>query len=380
MRLESGFRRTDVSDISRLAAEMARAATSFLDGMAPAQRRKANLPFEDDVERRRWYYTPNERRGVPLLELDSRHRQRALRLMATGLSEPGYNAAATIIGLDDILDRREGFDEVRPYPAREGDWLFRNPGLYFVAVFGAPGEGTWGWRSGGHHVSIQYTVTDDFIAATPCFFGANPAICPLPGGRVARPLGAEEEFARDLLNLLRPDQVTDAVISPVAPTDMVQSNRSVVEDAALPVPAAVMMSGRQGPNDVDLLRQTLGLTPELDDRLRFSFTPKGLPESKMDAGQRAAFRRLIGLYLERVPEALAAQYGALLEGESPFFAWAGPLEVGALHYYRIQSDRLLIEYDNTQDGGNHIHSVWRDLLADHGGDVLARHYAAAHGG
>jgi hypothetical protein len=369
-----------MSDIDRLAAEMTAAASSFLDGLEPSQRRKANLPLEDDVERRRWFYTPNERGGLPLLELDSRHRQRAMRLLSTGLSEPGYNAAATIIGLDDILDRREGFDEVRPYPGRDGDWLFRNPGLYFVTVFGEPGREPWGWRVGGHHMSVQYTVSDGFIAATPCFFGANPAICPLPGGRMARPLGAEEDFARDLLALLRPDQRSEAVFSPVAPTDIVQSNRSVVEDGALPLPAQVMMSGRAGPNDVDLLRQTLGLTPELDDRLRFSFTPKGLSEAKMDAAQRDACRRLVGLYLERVPEAIRSQYEALLTGESLSFGWAGPTERGALHYYRIQSDRLLIEYDNTQDGGNHIHSVWRDLALDHGGDVLSKHYASAHGG
>jgi hypothetical protein len=55
------------------------------------------------------------------------------------------------------------------------------------------------------------------------------------------------------------------------------------------------------------------------------------------------------------------------------------LEPGAPHYYRIQGERLLIEYDCTQDEANHTHSVWRDPEGDFGEDILARHYAVEHG-
>jgi Protein of unknown function (DUF3500) len=57
------------------------------------------------------------------------------------------------------------------------------------------------------------------------------------------------------------------------------------------------------------------------------------------------------------------------------FAWVGGTNAGEPHYYRVQGPTFLIEYDNTQDGANHVHSVWRDLQNDFGGDVLRRHYA-----
>jgi hypothetical protein len=62
-----------------------------------------------------------------------------------------------------------------------------------------------------------------------------------------------------------------------------------------------------------------------------------------------------------------------------FFAWAGVEQRGGPHYYRIQAPAFLIEYDNTQNNANHIHSVWRDFNGDFGLDLLAMHYQASHG-
>jgi hypothetical protein len=56
------------------------------------------------------------------------------------------------------------------------------------------------------------------------------------------------------------------------------------------------------------------------------------------------------------------------------FAWAGGLEPGEGHYYRVQSPKFLLEYDNTQNDANHIHAVWRDLEDDFGEDLLRKHY------
>ena len=56
------------------------------------------------------------------------------------------------------------------------------------------------------------------------------------------------------------------------------------------------------------------------------------------------------------------------------FAWAGGVEVGQPHYYRVQGPTFLLEYDDTQNNANHIHTVWRDLENDFGDDVLRRHY------
>ena len=88
------------------------------------------------------------------------------------------------------------------------------------------------------------------------------------------------------------------------------------------------------------------------------------------------------MYVRRVPDELADAESARYAPEDALdelaFAWAGGLRPGEPHYYRVQGRGLLAEYDNTQRGVNHVHTVWRQLDADFGGDVLAAHYAHAH--
>lgn len=359
-----------MSNIITLVADMTKGASGLLDTLTAEQRQKATLSFSDEEERRRWFYTPTPRAGLPLVEMSPRQQQKVMRLLATGLSEAGYNYASTVMGLENVVDYFQGFPE-RTYGDLPGTRL-RDPGNYFVAIFGTPGtESGWSWRIGGHHLSLHYTLHNGFVSPTPAFFGAEPARSRMPGGVLLRPLAAAEDLARELLSVLRPDQLTRAVISPVAPTDIVQTNRPRVEDGALPV------IGGPGPGG-ERLRAELGLTPELDEMVRYSLKPKGLPASAMDAAQRGVFVRLIRAYFEHVPEAVGAQYAWLLEPNSldaTNFAWAGPPDLGAPHYYRIQSERLLIEYDCTQNDANHTHSVWRDPQGDFGDDLLAHHYA-----
>ena len=98
--------------------------------------------------------------------------------------------------------------------------------------------------------------------------------------------------------------------------------------------------------------------------------------------QRDLLRALLDVYVRRVPDELAdaesAKYASDDALDELAFGWAGGLAPGEPHYYRVQGGRLLAEYDNTQRGVNHVHTVWRDLGADFGGDVLAAHYAHAH--
>ncbi|MEE3922245.1 DUF3500 domain-containing protein [Micromonospora sp. BRA006-A] len=82
--------------------------------------------------------------------------------------------------------------------------------------------------------------------------------------------------------------------------------------------------------------------------------------------------------MDRLPPELAAREADRLDGGELHFAWAGPVEPGRRHYYRVQGDDLLIEYDNTTDDGNHAHTVLRRPAGDFGADVLAAHHAAAH--
>jgi hypothetical protein len=307
---------------------MAEAAARWLASLDPAQRAKAGFGFPDDAERTRWYYTPTERGGLPLAEMGPTQQRLAHRLVASGLSEAGYATAATIMGLENVLDAKEGWR--RGYDGRTLPHRGRDPQLYFVSVFGDPGSGPWGWRVGGHHVALNWTLAGDGrLSASPLFFGANPALTRLVGPGVLRPLAGEEDLGRALLASLAPDQRAKAVVSEVAPDDILERNRSRVEPGQ----------------------------------------PDGLPASGMLPQQRALLEGLVRLYLDRLPAELAAAEAARVvgqAGERLHFAWAGPAEPGQPHYYRVQGPRLLIEYDNVQDGANHVHSVWRVPGGDFG--------------
>jgi hypothetical protein len=360
-----------MSDISTVATRMAEAAGGLLDALTPEQRQKATLSFEDEAERLTWFYTPTPRVGLRLNEMAPRQIQKVMQLLAAALSEPGYNVVSTVMGLENIVDYRAHFPD-RTYGNLEGTRL-RDPGNYFVAVFGAPGgAGPWSWRIGGHHVALHFTVRDGAVSPTPAFFGSEPHYTNLPGGQLLRPLAAEEDLARELLAMLDPDQRKVAILSPAPPTDIVQTNRPKVEDGALNV------STGGGPGG-SALREQLGLTSEMEEALRYSTTPKGLPADAMTPAQRDVFTRLVRVYLERVADPIAEQYVASLLDRSQLgrstFAWAGPEQRFGPHYYRVQGERLLIEYDCTQTGANHTHTVWRDPAGDFGEDILAQHLA-----
>jgi hypothetical protein len=307
---------------------MATAAADWLASLAPEQRAKACYPFPADEERTTWYYTPTERGGLPLAEMGPVSQRLAHRLLASGLSEGGYATAATIMGLENVLDAREGWR--RGYDGRAVPHRGRDPQLYFVSVFGDPGSGSWGWRVGGHHVALNYTLPEDGrVSASPLFLGANPATTRLVGPGVLRPLAVEEDLGRRLLHALAPEQRAAALLSETAPDDVLQTNRPAV---------------RLGP-------------------------PQGLAAAGMLPQQRELLLGLLRQYLGRLPGPVAAAEAERVGGErleAVHFGWAGGSRPGQPHYYRIQGPRLLVEYDNVQNGANHVHSVWRDPEGDFG--------------
>lgn len=362
------------------------AASAWLTSLGPDQREQATFAADNDDERRRFFYTPIERGGLPLLEMDPRQRQLATALLASGLSTGGYNTATTVIGLELTLDGREGFVE-RPYPLRAGITAFRDPQLYYVAIFGDPGGSEpWSWRFGGHHVCVQYTIAGDALAPTPAFLGANPANFALGENNHVRPLGEVEDRARTLLHALDVARRDTAVIAAHAPEDLTTQNAPRLVDGYERIGTWRMMGSEDSAALIEGRRRTrerLGLTAEDDEALRFRFQPAGLPAAAMTAAQRDLLASLVRAYLDRMPEEVAASEASRLFGDaldSVHFAWAGGLEAGEPHYYRLQAPRLLVEYDNTQDNVNHIHSIWRDPDGDFGADVLADHYAQAHAG
>ena len=363
-----------------LQAKMAVAARTFLDALDSEQRTRAQYPFEAGGEREAWFYTPTDHGGLSLRDMTSAQQREAHRLLASSLSAGGYATTATIMGLDNILDLAEEFS----WPLVNGQRP-RDPLGYAVSIFGEPGgERPWGWRLGGHHVSLNYLVSSGGIRALPSFFGANPAQSRGTGANVVRPLGAEEDLGRELVHLLTPQQRERAVISPVAPPDMVTFNRPAVPDTDEPLPAANIWRGESiNPNRAAAgpgLAERLGFTPEHARLTAYTTRPKGIALTDMNDGQRQATRALLHQYVDRMPEEIAEAELARLNDASVdlHFAWAGGIERGLPYYYRLQGEGLLVEHDNTQNEGNHIHTVWRDPLRDFGRDLLAEHYAHEH--
>jgi hypothetical protein len=373
-----------------VAHRMAEAAAAWLDGLDAEQRRIAlgAAPGDDpsDAERRRWFYTPTDHGGLTFHAQQPAQQRAAMRLVATGLSTPGYVAVATIIGLENVLDQVEGF--VTRFDRERG----RDPGLYYLRVFGEPGgTGVWGWRFGGHHVSLNNLVVEGaLVSTTPCFLGADPATSPLLGGAVNRPLARVEDLARDLVRSLPPELAARAVLLPKAPSDLVTANRTVVSPGDRVVPLAGIWRDERFP-DADEQAELQALSDAIDEAagyedadhaaVEYTAEPRGLPASELDAEQRGMLRALLGTYLDRVPHEVSPvrRYDDEAALDAVHVAWAGSTAPGEPHYYRLQGPHLLVEWDNTQRGANHAHSVWRDPGSDFGLDVLARHRAAHHG-
>ncbi|MFT7597406.1 MAG: hypothetical protein ACI8TP_000324 [Acidimicrobiales bacterium] len=371
-----------------IADRMAAAATELLDCLGADQRNAVSfaspqLVEGETTERRRWFYTPTDHGGLPLADMTSRQQRFTHRLVASGLSTAGYVTMATIIGLENVLDHTEGW--TAGFARERG----RDPQLYWIAVFGAPADRVWGWRFGGHHVSLHYTVIDgEVVATTPSFFGADPASSPLLGPHLHRPLAAAEDLGRELVNTLDPSQLRKALLTRRAPIDIVTANRTLLADGDNVVPLPEVFRGRL-PEPVHDLMVNAQLTADAkaaltgDDRtaLAFRLSPSGVPVAGLKSAQTDVLRSLLDAYLDRLPDGLADLEKAKLSGDAInrlSFSWAGGLAAGQPHYYRIQSRDLLVEYDNTQRDVNHVHTVWRDLTNDFGGDSLSAHYADRH--
>jgi hypothetical protein len=313
------------------AAHITTAAESFLSVLTPEQTAKAVMAFSDDY-RTDWHFTPRARKGVAMKELDAAQRQMANVLVAAGLSREGFLKAAGIISLEPVLAVVE-----------QGRGPVRDAELYYLTLFGKPSaEAPWGWRFEGHHISLNYTlVKGQHLASTPSFFGANPAEV-LHGPRKGfRALAAEEDLARELVKSLDDKQRAQAIVSETAPSDILSSNSRKVEP----------------------------------------IKPAGLQASKLGQKQADTLMKLLTHYAASMPAEIAAARMDRLRAAglgNIFFAWAGGLEPRTGHYYRVQSPTFLIEYDDTQNDANHIHSVWRDFNGDFGADLLAMHYQQGH--
>lgn len=307
---------------------MASAASAWLDSLTSAQRERAVFPFRN-VERENWHYIPRARKGIRLGEMTEAQRESARALVATGLSERGRLQVEAIIALENVLREVENS-------------AGRDPDRYYFTVFGVPGNaGPWGWRVEGHHLSLNFTLANGKVAATPLFFGANPAEVRInhpQKGRRALP--EEESLGRALMRSL----------------DTAQRRLALIADRA---PAEILTGA---------------------DREVKPLSPAGIAFPSLNTVQQAQLRSLVEVYTSRLSAELSGLALAKIAAgwERVSFAWAGGTEPGEPHYYRIQGTDFLIEYDNTQDGANHIHTTWRSFEGDFGRDLLREHYLREH--
>lgn len=309
--------------------DMTDAAKVWLSSLSPEQRHVAVIDLESD-ERENWHYVPKSREGLALAKMDDTQRKLARSLLASGLSQHGLLQADSVIALERVLRATENS-------------AHRDELLYFFTVFGTPATNSpWGWRVEGHHLSVNFTVAGGHVSATPQFVGANPAEVRTAGPQSGqRALAAEEDQGRDFVLSLTEAQRRDAIVSTSAPGDILTRN----------------------------------------DRQAKAPAPSGLSFAAMTSDQQAKFKALVAVYADRLrTEIAAAELKKIADTgwERLSFAWAGGLQPGQGHYYRIQSPDFVIEYDNTQNRANHIHTVWRVFEGDFGRDLLRDHYQKSH--
>ena len=334
---------------------MTAAASAFLAALTESQRERACSPFGD--ERRDWSFLPVlARSGLPIGALDDGQRRLAHELIAAGTSMPGYAKVVSVMAMEHVLRA------LRPELAD----LF-DPERYCFKIFGSPDDQAWGWQLAGHHVSLNFTVVDGrYVSPTPCLLGAEPASY----GTLA-PLADDEALGYQLVDSLDAAQRRAAIIHHRSPPDF--ATRIVPRIGEVERPDPVF-----GPEPDYVLAE--------DERDILSYVrsgPKGVPGSALGERQLDLLSELVGAFMRRLPDEVAGAQMHEVERaglDSLAFAWAGGTEPGHRHYFRIQGPRLLIEHDNTQGNGNHIHSVWRDPADDFGDDVLAEHYRIHHRG
>lgn len=311
------------------ANDMSRAGSAFLAALTAEQREAATYPLTDK-ERENWNFVPTKRNGLPLKQMSAAQRDLALALLHSGLSDAGFSRAQSITQLENVLR------EIEQSPRRDSE-------MYFVTIFGSPGDGlTWGWRFEGHHVSFNFTIVDGaHVFFTPSFLGTNPAEVldgPKKGTRVLR---EEDDLGRAFVLSLDESQRATAVFDTKAPSEIITGNRKRVEP----------------------------------------LTPVGISSAQLNPSQREALAALTRLYLNRWrPELADPTWAEIVAAgqEKLTFAWAGGFKRGEANYYRIQSPECLIEFDNTQNQANHIHTAVRVFKGDFGHDLLAEHYAKEH--
>jgi hypothetical protein len=306
------------------------AATAFLNTLTAEQKAKTQFAFDHD-ERYNWHYVPrDDRKGISLNELNTTQRDAAMQLLHTALSDTGYSKVTAIIQLENVLRKVEN------RPDNDG---YRDPGKYFFTIFGTPLQGKiWGWRLEGHHIAFNFSSENNkLVSGTPSFLGTNPAIVLSGPEKGKQILKNETELGFALLHSLDSEQMQKTLFDNKAPAEIITSadRKAMINDA------------------------------------------RGINYDRLNKEQQKIFLQLLSVYIHRYTRLFAESMMKDIEADglnNLRFAWAGAQQPGKGHYYRIQGPGIIIEYDNTQNNANHVHTVIRDLKHDFGGDELLEHY------
>jgi hypothetical protein len=318
------------------AQDLVNNANAFINALDSSQRIKTLYPF-DTTERYRFMYIPlDDRKGISVNELNAAQRAALTDLLHTCLNEETVKKVHDIMQLDIILKELEH---------RKPEDHYRDPGKYFVTIFGIPSDKTiWGWRFEGHHVAFHFSANKkQLVAGTPSFMGSNPGKV-LDGPQKGKEVLKEEtESGFAFLHALSAEELKKAITDTAAPAEIITgSNRVAMIDH-----------------------------------------PSGIKYSELSPANQQRLLQLINLYIHRYTKLFAEDMLKEIQTaglDKLWFTWAGYTErvLGKPYYYRIQGPTIIIEYDNTQNNANHVHTVIRDLKNDFGGDMLLEHYRQSH--
>ncbi len=321
--------------LNAAAQDVVTAANTFLTSLDANSKAAASYSL-DDPERFNWHFVPRERKGACFRNFNEKQRAAALAFIRASLGETGYSKATQIMALELVLREIEGLGLNN---------LRRDPLNYYITIFGNPSKDKpWAWRLEGHHVAFNFaSANNEIVSSTPHFFGSNPGTIPSGAEKGKQILKQETDGGFALIGSLSAEQKAKAVISETAYPDILSFNS---RKATLPEAPGISYKD---------------LTPE----------------------QQKKLLELLDVYVKDYQLGFAKKLMDKIRAsgiENLSFAWAGSQFPGtpAGNYYRIQGPMLLIEYDNTQNNGNHVHTTVRDLTNDFAEDILKEHYQREH--
>lgn len=311
-------------------------ANAFISLLDNGQKAKAVYPF-DTAERYRFMYVPlDDRKGISMNELNAAQQTAVMDLLKTSLTDETVGKIKSIMLLDNVLKEMEH---------RKPEDHYRDPGKYFLTIFGIPSDKTiWGWRFEGHHIAFHFSANKkELVAGTPSFLGSNPGIVLQGPQKDENVLKDETDKGFTLLHALSAEELKKAVTDTTAPGEIITAA----------------------------------------SRKAMIANPVGIRYSELSTVNQQLMLQLLGLYVHRYTKLFAdnmlkeIQLAGL---DKLWFSWAGYTDhvPGKPYYYRIQGPTIIIEYDNSQNNANHIHTVIRDLKNDFGGDMLLEHYKTSH--